>query len=210
MPRLDQSDAQYLKSIEDSVEKLLSKEDYKAAIKEYRKGIAYGENKGKPLIASFCYNSIGDIYYDRAEFDKAYEEYKKTLELNPTNSHALYRMEKILRQKGKKEEAKVLIERADETAMDFYYVSSAMEFEREDKFDKELEEYEKGINYAKRQNKTSLSAFYHSLKGQAYIRIGDFENALKEFNEGIKIDPENHYCKEGIKRVDVFKGDSVR
>jgi tetratricopeptide (TPR) repeat protein len=54
-----------------------------------------------------------------------------------------------------------------------------------------------------KQHKDHLEAY--QLRGQAYFRLGEHEQAVLHFREALKLDPEHKGCKEGHKLVKKFE-----
>ncbi len=72
--------------------------------------------KAKELnpASGFTSNTLGDIYFDYKEYDKAIEEYKVSIKLDPDNYAPYYSIGLILKIQGREKEAEKWLEKSEE------------------------------------------------------------------------------------------------
>jgi len=130
-------------------------------------------------------------YFKNEQYELAYQEYKKTLELKPSLSKS----------RGFQKEF--------EKAKLAYYYSQYEKFYNQESWDKALEALKKVVDinpyYMDAENKLSevkkKASLYHYQAGVELSENGKLTNASSEFKKAISFDPENVEAQDALKKL---------
>ncbi len=161
--------------------------DYKNAEKMFKKSI-----KMHPDWASL-YSGLGWVYYNKGEYKKAEKNFKKALELSPQFSDAINGLYSI----------KSIKYRDFNTAWSLYYSQDYIS--AISKFKELAEKLDKGTLDIEEEDKWKI----YSGLGWSYLKIKDYDKALKSFEKVLLLSPENMYAKKGIALIYYYKGDNL-
>jgi len=138
------------------------------------------------------HNNSGDYYGRHGNLEKAVEEFKRAIELNPRYGDAYHNLANTYQQMGK---AELAIENYQD-ALSFNpnlwqsYQNLAAIYFSQQKYELALQEIQNAI---KTNPKNSL--LYTNL-GVIYLKLGNSQNAKNSLNQALKLDPENQQAKE--------------
>lgn len=128
----------------------------------------------------------GDYFFDNKDFSKAISLYTETIKLHPDNVSAIYNRGRSYEELGKFELAYNDFLRVLEVEEKNHYakLSLSQHFYRQ-------KEFEKAYGFAKEVIETnSHNAKAHLLAGQSKHQLGYRSEAMKSYNEAIRIDRE--------------------
>lgn len=128
-------------------------------------------------------------YADAGDFDKALEQYRVALEINPTYIPAYVNIGNIYQKKGEKEKALEYYEKAyalDKNDPSTCFNIGLIYFQKKD-YDTAIRYYKEA--FALRPNHART---YHAL-GRAYQEKGDKQNAVLNFKEFLKLEPQGEF-----------------
>jgi tetratricopeptide (TPR) repeat protein len=171
-------------------------------------------NKGEFKTVSELYYAQGAIFYINGEWAKAIAQWENALKLDPSNEELLAFI-KIAEKKRTEEE---VFEKAEILYRD------GLAHYKEGKIDEATKELEEAIKLnpkhtkaqeylAKAREKTTgmkkeeeekghrQTIEKHYIQGIDYYAEGEFKNALKEWEEVLRIDPQHEGAKEYIKKA---------
>lgn len=137
-----------------------------------------------PTKSSAYYNK-GLDYVASKDFEKAIDEFKKAIELDPNYAEAYYQLGVIYGNSDDLQQAFSLLNKAIEIKPDLAdaYYSRALVHGKTDDFDQAITDFNKAIeldpNY-------ELAYFY---RGVAYRELGNFKKALLDFDKVIELNP---------------------
>jgi len=151
------------------------------AVKFSKKAVEIAPNKsGNNKSLALLYENT--YLYDRGSLEKAEAEYKKVIELDPSNPTPYLRIGLINMAKSNAE---------TETEEKKYYINEA------------IKEYDKAIS-----KKNNLSGAYHA-KSIAYENLGDVDQAIQSLAKASNIDPNNVEYRFELGRLYFNKGISI-
>ena len=190
-----------------------------AAQKEFDKGVAALSEGGKDktVFATKCFEKaitiyppfvearlkLGTAYMDLAEWDKAEHELLATLEAAPRTFNALLALGEIyLRQNKLAEAEKVLVQGlALEDHSDLGHFNLARVYWERARAIKDLAQAKPELEKSYEQAKRALTlnpqlAGAHLLKGNLLLRVGRAADALVEFDEYLRLEPNGPFASE--------------
>ncbi len=190
---------------------------YKEARKYLEKAIALNPAE------SHYHWALGDAYFydisDPKRYDKAIALYEKALKLDPNNTNALYSMGMALSRRGRKEDLRRaipylerfarLVPEGPEEIQPYYLLSEAY---RRLGDQKQAKKYLALFQKAKDRRKARLTRVFatksfldtaeaHVRLGNRYLKEGNAQLALKEFQFALKRNPNLPAAKEGLKQA---------
>lgn len=136
--------------------------------------------------------NMGSAFNDRGEYEKAIEEFKKSIELNPSDYESYISLGATYYRQGTMEKAKEMFLKA----IDMFYGSYrahnnlANVYTVQGEIDLALKEYEEAIKI-----KPDFAEAYYN-RGNAYKETGEMEKAIANFREAIEFEPDfamSHY-----------------
>lgn len=165
-------------------------EDIRQAIVHYQQSLTIYPQFLKAQL------KLGTAYMDLAEWDKAEQSLKKTLEMDPKAVNALFALGEIyLRQKKNEEAEKVLLQglQMDDRSFQAHLALARVYVDMAAKLKDQTENrplrvkaYEQ-VNAALKYD--ANNAFAHWLKGNLLLSVGRDLDAQKEFEEYVRLDP---------------------
>lgn len=134
---------------------------------------------------SVYYANLGGNYEDKGEFDKAIEELKKAVEIDPSSLGAHVNLGNAYTSKGDFDKAVEELKKATEINPDnaLTHNNLAYAYALKGEFDKAIEEYTKVLEINPNDMRVR-----HSL-ANAYRDNGDFDKAIEEYNKIMDIYP---------------------
>jgi tetratricopeptide (TPR) repeat protein len=161
------------------------------------RAITSGQFRGYGLSA--LYAERGRLFYDREEFEKAYEDHNHALDLNPRNSSALNGRGLYFQKKDKLEQAINDYSKSIEIDPNYRapYINRGNVF-------RDLGQYEKAISDYTKSISLEASALAYTNRANTYVLIGSNEQAARDFNNAIRIDP--NYAYAYTRRADFYRG----
>jgi tetratricopeptide (TPR) repeat protein len=151
-----------------------------------------------------AYEARGDEFFDKDDYDMALKDYTRTIHLNPRSGNAFCNRGFAYDALGNYDKAIHDFDRAirlEPENRHAYIYRGNCHGEKGDY----MQALRDGIK-ARQLAAGPHQDYPHKLKGQALLMLGKPDNAIKEFNEAIKLnptDPEN-YCLRGL--ATAYKG----
>jgi Tfp pilus assembly protein PilF len=190
-----------------------------AAQKEFDKGLAaLGEGgKERTSFAAKCFEKaiaiypqfveahlkLGTAYMDLGEWDKAEQALRATLEAEPRAFNALFALGEVyLRQNKLEESEKVLVQGlAIEDHSDLAHFNLARVYWERARGVKDLAQAKPALEKSYEEVKRALTlnpnlAGAHLLKGNLLLRVGRPSDALVEFDEYLRLEPNGPFAGE--------------
>jgi tetratricopeptide (TPR) repeat protein len=172
---------------------------------------------------SHYYWAMGDAYFfdvtEPKRYDKAIELYQKALSLNPNNTNALFSIGMALSRRGRKEDLRraipylerfaQIIPEGPEEIQPYYLLSEAY---RRLGDQKQAQKYRELFQQSKSRRKVRLARVFttksfldtaeaHVRLGNRYLKEGNVQMALKEFQFALERNPNLPAAKEGLKKA---------
>jgi tetratricopeptide (TPR) repeat protein len=154
---------------------------------------------------------LGTAYMDKGDWDKAEQTLKRALEVDPKAANALFAMgELYLRQKKDDEAEKILLQGLQIEGRSYQghlslgrlYWDMASKLKDEAQWKPVLEKSYEQANLALKLNSNLAGA--HLLKGNLLLRARRAEDALKEFEEYLRLEPNGEFseqAREAVQRI---------
>lgn len=180
------------------------KGDRQLSLENFNKSIA--KNPNDPTGYLFR----GKAHKDLKEFDKAIDDFNKTIELKPKFEMLVweYRDQCYLHKGMYQEAISDLSKHIDRGFADSIFdcdvwIARGLAYEREGKYEKAIADYSKAIEIC------SGHSYAYYRRGMVHYQLGRCEQAIREFDESTRINPKNsevYYhkalCLEKIKQLD--------
>ncbi len=160
------------------------------------RALEYEKHLTKSMMIAAIHNTLGDIYFDRGEFEKAIEEYSIALDIadeqiNRSNiSHALLDIGYVYHKQGiydlalknfqKAAKAALLID--DKYQLSLSYINIGQTFLMRKKYEIALDYFDKAIEIREIHNDSTLIIQGRTYIGLTYSAEGKYEEALEIFN----------------------------
>lgn len=140
------------------------------------------------------HNNLGDYYSRHGDYQKAIEEFKSAIELNPDYGDAYHNLGNAYREIGNNEEAIANYQKALSLNPNLWqsHQNLAARYFELGEFGLALQELEKAVKINP-QN----PALYINL-GILYLQLDEKEKAKEAFQQALLIDPQNQRAKEGL------------
>jgi tetratricopeptide (TPR) repeat protein len=170
-----------------------------------------GEEKAQPHIqellamdAAEGHYAAGNCRRQKNDFTIADEEFTKSLENQPKSTNLIYDIGDYAVKRSQPERLMAVAEIGERVAPNdprgkFYRgVGLVLKGEKLEEAERLLKEYAKTA--PKRNGYPNLAAA-HAWLGRLYESKNDIENARKEFENALQLDPKNKMAQEGLKRI---------
>ncbi len=170
-----------------------------------------GEEKAQPHIkelmeldAAEGHYAAGNCRRQKKDFAAADEEFTKALESHPKSAELIYDIGDYAVKRGQPERLMAVAEIGERAASNdprgkFYRgVGLVLEGEKPEEAERVLKEYAK--KGPKRSGYPSPAAA-HVWLGRLYESKSDTEDARKEFENALRLDPKNKMAQEGLKKI---------
>lgn len=155
------------------------KKQLEEAIKTFQKAIILN-----PEFAHAHFN-IGTIYYEKKDFKKAEEKFLKLLELIPSFNEPYYYLIRIYLTKNDLNSAENILKKAEKNInkdSNYYFFEGLFWVQKED--------FKKAIFFLEKTIKMDPNYFDAKFNlAQAYYRIGNVKESLKNYEESLHINP---------------------
>ncbi|MDR0603621.1 MAG: tetratricopeptide repeat protein [Bacteroidales bacterium] len=133
------------------------------------------------------YFNLGNVYYDKGEYDNAIDAYKKTIALKPEDAAAYNNLGNAFDNKGEYDNAidafKKAIALKPETAETYYNLGNA--YDNKGEYDNAIDAFKKSIAL-----KPETAVVYYNL-GNVYRNKGKYDNAIEAYKKAIALSPED-------------------
>ena len=148
------------------------------------------------------YLAFGQIHISQGNYIKAEQEYQKAIEIDPSETDSYYYLSFLYQKQEQYNKAKeILLEMLKinhEEYEAYYQIGKIVLLSNENLVE--------GITYFKKyleqeQNSRSL-AYAHWRIGEIYKKLGNKENAKKEYNFALELDSGNKEAKKALKELD--------
>lgn len=142
------------------------------------------------------YASLGDIYFDEEDYDKAVEYYSKAIELNTTDGYVYNKFATALWQKDFIEEAIIAFKNAIKAAPDYapvYNNLGAVYLDGKQMYHQAKDCFEKAVEL----DETYAMAYFNA--GRAYEMLNDKVSAAKYYGKALELNK----VKKEIKDIDI-------
>ena len=139
------------------------------------------------------YSSLGDIYFDLEEYDKALENYAKSIELDKSDAYVFNKFATALRQKDYTEEAIIAYKNAIDTNPDYapaYNNLGVVYLDGKNMIQEAKDCFEAAIEH----DKEYTMAYYNA--GRAYEAVNDKVQAAKFYGQAAKLNAEKNELKD--------------
>ena len=139
------------------------------------------------------YSSLGDIYFDLEEYDKALENYAKSIELDKSDAYVFNKFATALWQKDYTEEAIIAYKNAIDTNPDYapaYNNLGVVYLDGKNMIQEAKDCFEAAIEH----DKEYTMAYYNA--GRAYEAVNDKVQAAKFYGQAAKLNAEKNELKD--------------
>lgn len=162
--------------------------------KDYNEAIRYLEAAIESTDDSTVHQQLGFAYENNNQLDKAYTEYRKTLDLAPNSYFSNIGLGNIYKKQGKLDEAideykKVISSQPDN--IDAHFNLAGIYTEKK-MYDEALDEYKKVLKL----NPQTGAA--HSNIAYIYELMGELGKAITEYQKAIEIEPNNFHFHDNL------------
>lgn len=170
-----------------------------------------GEEKAQPHIQELLamdsaegHYAAGNCRRQKKDFPVADDEFSKSLENQPKSANLIYDIGDYAMKRSQPDRLVTVAEIGERVAPNDprgkYYraVGLVLKGEKPEEAERLLKEYAK---MAPKRNGYPTLAAAHAWLGRLYESKNDMENARKEFENALQLDPKNKMAQEGLKRV---------
>jgi tetratricopeptide (TPR) repeat protein len=170
-----------------------------------------GEDKAQPHIrelmeldAAEGHYAAGNCRRQKKDFAAADEEFTKALESHPKSAELVYDVGDYAVKRGQPERLMDVAEIGERVApndprVKFYRgVGLVLKGEKPEEAERLLQEYAKK---APKRSGFPSPAAAHAWLGRLYESKSDTEDARKEFEDALRLDPKNKMAQEGLKKI---------
>lgn len=143
------------------------------------------------------HNNLGDLYARHREFDKAVEEFKKSIELKPNYGDAYHNLANVYRQQQKDDLALENYQKAIELNPNLWqsYQNIGAIFFIQEKYDLALSAIQKAVEI--NPNESNL----RSNLGIILLKLGENKKAEIEFEKALQINPQDELAKKWLESL---------
>lgn len=141
------------------------------------------------------HNNLGDLYFRHGNLEKAAEEFKKAIELQPNYGDAYHNLANAYHQMGKDDLAEKYYLKAlsfNPNLWQSYQNLGAIYFQKE--------EYDLAQQNLKKAIEINPNPELYLNLGILYLKLDEKEKAKKEFQTVLRLDPENQKAKEMLRK----------
>ena len=169
------------------------------SIEDFTKAI---ENCKTDTTCSDYYASRGGVKFSIRQFEEAYQDLKKALELDENNIAALNNMAVVSDEVGRGDETVGYLERiiALDPEKPFTYVNLGYKYQQMEQHKKAIEYLDKAIELA------PTASFAYSNRSFCRLKLGNVKGALKDINKSLELMPTNVYAYKVRALVYLEKG----
>ena len=155
----------------DKASMMMYQDQYDEAIQLYTEALRISE-KAK------YYARRGDCYYNQTQYKKALDDYDHAISLDPMNPDYLRKKSAVLYEQNRLADAQELIEQAEKLDPNSKWIKEKKEFYESD----------------------GAKASTHAQAGYELIEHGQYEEALKEYNEALRLNGDDYisYYDRGL------------
>ena len=168
----------------------LAKEDFDRAITDFNDVLHIGST-----LASESLLHRGKAYFLKGDDDRAITDFTAFLQINPSDTLALYSRASAYREKGDLDRAIADYTQAISLGPNFafYYYRGNAYFEKGD-LDRAIADYTQAI----RLDSNNVGAYHN--RGLAYAYKGDYDRAIADYTQAIRLDSNNvgAYANRGL------------
>ncbi len=178
-------------------------EDYDAALEMFQNGI---ENAvfDNPFVEADFYGQIGDLYYQKNDKKLAFENYEKSLALNPQNLHILnnysYYLSEENKQLEKAEQMSGITVKAEPTNPTFLDTYGWILFKQGSYVMAKIY-LQKAVEYSKDE----ASAVIHEHYGDALAVTGEIEEAVKQWEKAKELGSKSKTLDQKIEKKEYIE-----
>lgn len=170
--------------------------DYKTALSYINKSFDIDKRKLK------FYYCRGYIYKALKEYDKAIKDYDYAIDRAPEDIFSYLRKAEIYRIQNDKEKSITEYKKVLEIDSKHEYVNNEI-----GEIYEELHEYDKALEYYNKQIEVKKEPYYLINRGLLYKKIDREDEAVKDYEETIKIDPKNPHAYNNIGVIYKYRGE---
>jgi tetratricopeptide (TPR) repeat protein len=149
-------------------------------------------------VATRSYINRGTVYMHQQKYDLAISDLSKSIEINPTEPQAWLDRGLVYILQNKSELAIPDCQKAIELEEKYWnaYFCLGRAFSNQGKYESAIDNFNKAIELAP----TTEAGLIYCMQGITYSKLGDFQSAVRVFEQGVKIDVtnENDWCKAGL------------
>lgn len=133
----------------------------------------------------WAHNSMGSVYLQEGNINKAIDEFNLALKINPDLAEAYNNRGRAYQDSGDINQAILDYTRAININPDFVeaYNNRGIAYKKKNEFDKAISDY----NRALKLNPNLAEVYYN--RGNAWQKKGDFNQAILDYNKAIEINP---------------------
>lgn len=143
------------------------------------------------------HNNLGDYYVRQGNQEKAIEEFKTAINLNPLYADPYHNLANVYRQMGRNDLAKENFQKAAFLGPHLWqsHQNLAAIYFKENNFADALKEVKKAIII--NPNNSDLFANL----GVAYLAMGDYDKAENAFNQSLRLSSDNQVSQAGLREI---------
>lgn len=151
------------------------------------------------LACSNSGESKGDVYFSQGEYSQAVNEYSETLKFSPNDVTTLYNRGRAHEEQGEYDSALIDFEKAAQIDPNNFQVLLSIS-----NINYSQKNYSKALIYASKAEEISgAPAMASFMKGRALHQLGHTDDAMKSYNNAIKLDKNfgQAYFNRGMLKV---------
>jgi tetratricopeptide (TPR) repeat protein len=181
--------------------------DFTNAIDHYKKSIALESAKDpkdqdENSLEDTYYN-LGVAYNDNALYDDAVVEFENAFKINPKDSNAV-----VAQGSAIDSAINAHMQQASNFLLNNQYSAAIVEWKKVLKYQSDNKQAQDFIADAQTKLDTEVEGYY--VKGEHSYKTGNSVEALSEWNEGLKMDPDNEKILNAVKNIKVKNTERVK